>query len=64
MALCSYCWGQRWIWSGPFHDGQGPRAGKMIPCPTCGGVGVTSCCEGPGGAVADVPTDPNAGGST
>lgn len=35
MATCSRCRGEGTIWSGPFNDGRGLRAGKMIPCPDC-----------------------------
>lgn len=33
---CKTCNGTKAIWSGPYHDGRGERAGKMIPCPNCG----------------------------
>lgn len=43
---CERCHGDGSIWSGPFNDGRGLRAGKMFPCPDCNGFGITHCCEG------------------
>jgi hypothetical protein len=43
--ICGECHGSGMVWSGPFSDGQGLRAGMMIPCPSCNGCGQESCCD-------------------
>ena len=48
MALCDRCHGR-------MYDPEAPH----LPCRQCGGTCVTSCCEGVGGDVLDMPTDPN-----
>jgi hypothetical protein len=34
--LCSCCHGQHFV----------IRAGQMLPCPECGGIGEIHCCDG------------------
>ena len=62
MALCERCLGRGHV---PIPgtgrtDERGAYMAVPMPCPTCGGMGHTSCCKGPGGDVDDMPTDPNA----
>ena len=52
MALCERCEGRGYV--RVTFPGMPNR-----PCPACGGLGHTSCCEGVGGDVLDMPTDPN-----
>jgi DnaJ-class molecular chaperone len=40
-------------------DERGAFMARPMPCPTCGGTGELSCCDGPAGHADELPTDPN-----
>ncbi len=50
--ICEECQGIRFV----APKGQKPYLGvwDSIPCPSCGGTGVSHCCEGPTGLSCDV----------
>jgi len=61
MAKCWRCYGRGHV---PMYgtertDERGAFMARPMPCPTCGGTGELSCCDGPAGHADELPTDPN-----
>lgn len=55
MALCPTCLGRQAVMVFDTVTGQP----KVKPCPDCGGLAHTSCCDGPVGMACEMPSDPN-----
>jgi len=62
MAKCSDCYGHGQTLMSADHRWPVSKheAAYVMPCPTCGGTGELSCCDGPVGHADEMPTDPNA----
>jgi len=64
MAKCPGCHGRGQTLMSADHRWPVGKyeAAWLVPCPTCGGTGELSCCEGALGVALEMPTDPNARG--
>jgi DnaJ-class molecular chaperone len=61
MAKCEGCFGHGQTLMSADHRWPVGKAEAawLVTCPTCGGAGELSCCDGPAGVATELPTDPN-----